>query len=69
VGGCELSDEDRAVYTTHGRSRTPFRGGLNYYRAARMGEQVAARGVPEEYESRITSQTVKNPDARDLGRE
>ena len=28
-------------------------GGLNYYRAARMGDQVAAGGVPEEYEAKI----------------
>ena len=59
----------RAAYHEAWAQPGALRGGLNYYRAARMGEQVAAGGVPEEYASKITSQTVRRPDARDLGRE
>jgi epoxide hydrolase 4 len=59
--GAQLSDAERSVYH-HAWSRPgALRGGLNYYRAARMGEQVAAGGVPEEYASKITSQTVGVP--------
>ena len=59
--GAQLSDEDRAVYHEAWAQPGALRGGLNYYRAARMGEQVAAGGVPEEYASKITSQTVDVP--------
>ncbi len=55
--GAQLSDEERAVYHEAWAQPDAIRGGLNYYRAARMGEQVAAGGVPEEYESKITSQS------------
>ena len=44
------SDEERAAYHEAWSQPGALRGGLNYYRAARMGEQVAAGGVPEEYE-------------------
>ena len=47
--------------TRPGRSPGALRGGLNYYRAARMGEQVAGGGVPAEYANKITSQTVEVP--------
>jgi pimeloyl-ACP methyl ester carboxylesterase len=59
--GAQLSDEDRASYHRAWSQPGAIRGGLNYYRAARMGEQVAAGGVPEEYASKITSQTVTVP--------
>jgi pimeloyl-ACP methyl ester carboxylesterase len=59
--GARLSDAERAVYHEAWSQPGALRGGLNYYRAARMGEQVAAGGVPEEYASKITSQTVSVP--------
>ena len=59
--GAQLSDEERAAYHEAWSQPGALRGGLNYYRAARMGEQVAAAGAPEEYESKITSQTVQVP--------
>ncbi len=59
--GAKLSDEERAVYHEAWGQPGALRGGLNYYRAARMGEQVASGGVPEEYASKITSQTVRVP--------
>jgi pimeloyl-ACP methyl ester carboxylesterase len=59
--GAELSDSERAAYHRAWGQPGALRGGLNYYRAARMGEQVSAGGVPEEYERKITSQTVKVP--------
>jgi epoxide hydrolase 4 len=59
--GAELSGSDRATYHEAWAQPGALRGGLNYYRAARMGEQVAAGGVPEEYASKITSQTVRVP--------
>ena len=59
--GAQLSDEDRAAYHEAWAQPGALRGGLNYYRAARMGEQVAAGGVPEDYASKITSQTVDVP--------
>lgn len=59
--GAQLSPEERAAYHEAWSQPGALRGGLNYYRAARMGEQVASGGVPEEYASRITSQTVSVP--------
>jgi epoxide hydrolase 4 len=59
--GAQLSDAERAIYREAWSQPGALRGGLNYYRAARMGEQVAAGGVPEEYASKITSQTVEVP--------
>jgi epoxide hydrolase 4 len=63
IGGrdAQLSKHDLAVYHEAWGQPGALRGGLNYYRAARMGEQVAAGGVPEEYASRITSRTVEVP--------
>jgi pimeloyl-ACP methyl ester carboxylesterase len=63
IGGADavLSDADKAVYHEAWAQPGALRGGLNYYRAARMGEQVAAGGVPEEYANKITSQTVEVP--------
>jgi pimeloyl-ACP methyl ester carboxylesterase len=63
IGGSQarLSAADRAVYHEAWAQPGALRGGLNYYRAARMGEQVAAGGVPEEYASKITSQRVEVP--------
>jgi epoxide hydrolase 4 len=59
--GAQLSDDERAAYHEAWSQPGALRGGLNYYRAARMGEQVAAGGVPEEYASKITSRTVSVP--------
>jgi epoxide hydrolase 4 len=59
--GAKLSGSERAVYHEAWSQPGALQGGLNYYRAARMGEQVAAGGVPEEYASKITSQTVDVP--------
>jgi epoxide hydrolase 4 len=59
--GASLSDDERAVYHEAWSQPGALQGGLNYYRAARMGEQVAAGGVPEEYASKITSQIVTVP--------
>jgi epoxide hydrolase 4 len=59
--GAILSDAERAAYHEAWAQPGALRGGLNYYRAARMGEQVASGGVPEEYASKITSQTVTVP--------
>jgi len=57
----ELTDDVRDAYHEAWRQPGALRGGLNYYRAARMGEQVAAGGVPEEYATKITSQRVEVP--------
>jgi pimeloyl-ACP methyl ester carboxylesterase len=59
--GARLSESERAAYHAAWSQPGALRGGLNYYRAARMGEQVAAGGVPEEYVNKITSQTVSVP--------
>jgi pimeloyl-ACP methyl ester carboxylesterase len=63
IGGrdAQLSDFERSIYHEAWRRPGALRGGLNYYRAARMGEQVAAGGVPEEYEAKIRSQQVEVP--------
>jgi pimeloyl-ACP methyl ester carboxylesterase len=63
IGGrdARLSDADRRVYHEAWAQPGALRGGLNYYRAARMGEQVAAGGVPEEYAAKITSRTLEVP--------
>ena len=63
IGGrrAQLSEADRAIYHEAWGQPGALRGGLNYYRAAHMGEQVAAGGVPEEYASKFTSQTVGVP--------
>lgn len=57
--GAQLSADERAVYHAAWSQPGALRGGLNYYRAARMGEQVAAGGVPEEYMEKINSQQVQ----------
>ena len=59
--GAQLSDGDRAVYREAWSQPGGLTGGLNYYRAARMGDQVAAGGVPEEYMTKISSHTVAVP--------
>jgi pimeloyl-ACP methyl ester carboxylesterase len=59
--GARLSEDERGVYHEAWSQPGALRGGLNYYRAARMGEQVAAGGVPEEYASKITERTVSVP--------
>jgi len=57
----QLTDEELAAYRDAWAQPGALTGGLNYYRAARMGEQVAAGGVPEEYESKIRAQQVEVP--------
>ena len=59
--GAELKGDVRDAYHEAWAQPGALRGGLNYYRAARMGEQVAGGGVPEEYATKITSQTVEVP--------
>jgi pimeloyl-ACP methyl ester carboxylesterase len=59
--GARLTDTEQAMYRDAWDRPGALTGGLNYYRAARMGEQVAAGGVPEEYMTKINSQTVKVP--------
>jgi epoxide hydrolase 4 len=59
--GAQLSEEERTIYHEAWGQPGALRGGLNYYRAARMGDQVAAGGVPEEYMKRINTQTVDVP--------
>jgi epoxide hydrolase 4 len=63
IGGraADLPADVRDAYHEAWGQPGALRGGLNYYRAARMGEQVAAGGVPEEYASKLTSQTVEVP--------
>jgi epoxide hydrolase 4 len=63
IGGrdARLSEAERKVYHDAWSQPGALRGGLNYYRAARMGEQVAAGGVPEEYDEKIRSQHVRVP--------
>ena len=63
IGGASarLSDSERSAYHEAWSQPGALRGGLNYYRAAQMGEQVAAGGVPEEYAAKITSQRVSVP--------
>jgi pimeloyl-ACP methyl ester carboxylesterase len=59
--GAQLSEEERRIYHAAWGQPGALRGGLNYYRAARMGDQVAAGGVPEEYMEKIKTQTVEVP--------
>jgi pimeloyl-ACP methyl ester carboxylesterase len=59
--GAELTGDVREAYHEAWAQPGALRGGLNYYRAARMGEQVAGGGVPQEYATKITSQTVEVP--------
>jgi epoxide hydrolase 4 len=63
IGGrdAKLSEAERKVYHDAWSQPGALRGGLNYYRAARMGEQVAAGGVPEQYDEKIRSQQVRVP--------
>ena len=63
IGGraAQLSDEELATYHEAWGQPGALRGGLNYYRAARMGEQVAAGGVPGGVCEQITSQSVSVP--------
>jgi len=59
--GATLTEEEWDAYREAWSQPGALRGGLNYYRAARMGEQVAAGGVPEEYMRKITERTVDVP--------
>lgn len=63
IGGADarLSDSERTAYHRAWSQPGAIRGGLNYYRAAHMGEQVAAGGVPEAYEAKIRSMTLEVP--------
>ncbi|HEX2359392.1 MAG TPA: alpha/beta hydrolase [Solirubrobacterales bacterium] len=59
--GARLTDAERAAYHQAWSQPGALRGGLNYYRAARMGDQVAAGGVAEEYEAKIRAQQLEVP--------
>jgi pimeloyl-ACP methyl ester carboxylesterase len=63
IGGSDarLSDSERAAYHEAWSQPRALQGGLNYYRAARMGDQVAAGGVPEEYEAKIKAMRLEVP--------
>jgi pimeloyl-ACP methyl ester carboxylesterase len=61
TGGARLTPQERAAYHEAWSQPGALRGGLNYYRAAGMGQQVAAGGVAQEYEGKITSRTVEVP--------
>jgi pimeloyl-ACP methyl ester carboxylesterase len=63
IGGsaARLTDGERVAYHEAWGQPGALTGGLNYYRAARMGDQVAAGGVAEEYEAKIQSQRVEVP--------
>jgi pimeloyl-ACP methyl ester carboxylesterase len=63
IGGDDaaLTDEERAAYREAWSQPGALRGGVNYYRAARMAEHVAAGGVPEEYEEKIRSMRLDVP--------
>jgi pimeloyl-ACP methyl ester carboxylesterase len=63
IGGADarLSDEERVAYHEAWGQPGALTGGLNYYRAARMGDQVAAGGVPEEYEAKIDAMRLEVP--------
>jgi len=59
--GARLDEAERAAYHEAWSQPGAIRGGLNYYRAARMGEQVAAGGVPAAYEAKIKAQRLQVP--------
>ncbi len=63
IGGSDarLSDAERAAYHEAWAQPGAIQGGLNYYRAARMGEQVSAGGVSEEYEAKIRAMRLEVP--------
>jgi pimeloyl-ACP methyl ester carboxylesterase len=63
IGGSDarLSDSERAAYHEAWSQPGAIKAGLNYYRAAHMGDQVAAGGVPEEYEAKIKAMRVEVP--------
>jgi epoxide hydrolase 4 len=56
-----LTDGELDTYHQAWAQPGAITGGLNYYRAARMGEQVAAGGVPEDYEAKISAQQIDIP--------
>ncbi len=59
--GARLDEDERAAYREAWSRPGALRGGLNYYRAARMGEQVASGGVPAAYEAKIRAMRVRVP--------
>jgi pimeloyl-ACP methyl ester carboxylesterase len=59
--GAQLTDDERAAYHEAWAQPGALRGGLNYYRAAHMGEQVASGGVPAAYADKIFQQRVNVP--------
>ena len=63
IGGSDarLSDAERSAYHRAWSQPGALQGGLNYYRAAHMGDQVAAGGVPEEYEAKIKAMRLEVP--------
>lgn len=63
IGGSDakLTDSERAAYHEAWSQPGTLTASLNYYRAARMGDQVAAGGVSEEYEAKIKAMRVEVP--------
>jgi pimeloyl-ACP methyl ester carboxylesterase len=63
IGGpdARLSDGERAAYHEAWSQPGALTGGLNYYRAARMGDQVSGGGVPRDYEAKIREQRIEVP--------
>jgi pimeloyl-ACP methyl ester carboxylesterase len=63
IGGSDarLSEAERAAYHRAWSQPGALTGGLNYYRAARMGDQVAAGGVSEAYEAKIRAMRLEVP--------
>ncbi len=59
--GAHLSDSERAAYHEAWAQPGALRGGLNYYRAADMGGQVAGGGVSAAYEAKIAAQRLEVP--------
>jgi epoxide hydrolase 4 len=55
-----LSESDRALYREAWSKPGVLTGGLNYYRAARMGEQVS-RGQPAEAQEAMRAKRVEVP--------
>ncbi len=60
-GDAVLGESERAAYREAWSQPGALTGGVNYYRAARMGEQVAAGGVPAEYEAKIQAMRLDVP--------
>jgi epoxide hydrolase 4 len=59
--GAQLSEDERSTYHEAWAQPGALQGGLNYYRAARMGEQVTSGGVPPGYSDKLMKERVDVP--------